>query len=53
MGVRGVRPLPTKLKVVRGTLRKGRTNMHEPELDVEIPRCPSHLSAEANRRAEK
>jgi P27 family predicted phage terminase small subunit len=49
MGVRGARPLPTKLKAVRGTLRKGRTNMHEPELSVEIPRCPAHLGAEAKR----
>ena len=49
MGVRGVRPLPTKLKVVRGTLRRGRANAHEPALPVEIPRCPSHLSPEAKR----
>ena len=49
MGVRGVRPLPTKLKVVRGTLRKGRANAHEPALPVEIPRCPAHLGAEAKR----
>ena len=49
MAVRGARPLPTRLKVVRGTLRKGRTNMHEPALPIEIPRCPAHLSAEAKR----
>src|SRR5437588_5859950 len=49
MSVRGARPLPTKLKVVRGTLRKGRTNAHEPSLPVEIPRCPAHLSAAAKR----
>ena len=49
MSVRGVRPLPTKLKVVRGTLRRGRANAHEPALPVEIPRCPAHLSAEAKR----
>src|SRR6476659_9842960 len=49
MAFRGARPLPTKLKAVRGTLRKGRTNMHEPDLDVEIPRCPAHLSGEAKR----
>jgi P27 family predicted phage terminase small subunit len=41
--------LPTKLKVVRGTLRKGRSNAHEPALTVEIPRCPAHLSPEAKR----
>jgi P27 family predicted phage terminase small subunit len=41
--------LPTRLKVVRGTLRKGRTNMHEPAVPVEIPRCPAHLGAEAKR----
>ena len=49
MSVRGVRPLPTKLKVVRGTLRKGRAKGHEPALPVEIPRCPAHLGAEAKR----
>ncbi len=41
--------MPTKLKVVRNTLRKGRTNAYEPALPVEIPRCPGHLSAEAKR----
>jgi P27 family predicted phage terminase small subunit len=45
----GSRPLPTKLKFVRGTLRKGRTNTREPVLPVEIPRCPAHLSREAKR----
>ena len=49
MAVRGARPLPTKLKVVRGTLRQGRTNVHEPALPVEIPRCPAHLRGEARR----
>src|SRR3972149_967001 len=49
MAARGVRPLPTKLKVVRGTLRKGRANAHEPALPVEIPRCPAHLGEEAKR----
>ena len=49
MTARGVRPLPTNLKVVRGTLRKGRANAHEPALPVEIPRCPAHLGAEAKR----
>ena len=49
MAARGVRPLPTKLKVVRGTLRQGRANAHEPLLPVEIPRCPAHLGDEARR----
>jgi P27 family predicted phage terminase small subunit len=49
MAVRGARPLPTKLKVVRSTLRNGRANAHEPALPVEIPRCPAHLGAEAKR----
>ena len=49
MAVRGARPLPTKLKAVRGTLRKGRANAHEPALPVEIPRCPAHLGGEAKR----
>ena len=49
MAVRGARPLPTTLKVVRGTLRNGRANAHEPALPVEIPRCPAHLGAEAKR----
>jgi P27 family predicted phage terminase small subunit len=49
MTARGARPLPTKLKAVRGTLRRGRTNVHEPDIAVEIPRCPAHLGAEAKR----
>lgn len=49
MAVRGARPLPTKLKLMHGTLRRGRSNAHEPALDVEIPRCPVHLSDEAKR----
>ncbi len=49
MRARGVRPLPTKLKVVRGTLRKGRINAQEPALPAEIPRCPAHLGDEAKR----
>ena len=49
MAVRGARPLPTKLKVLRGTLRNGRANPREPVLAVAIPRCPAHLGAEAKR----
>src|SRR6185295_9700291 len=49
MAVPGARPLPTRLKAVRGTLRNGRRNAHEPDLDIEIPRCPGHLSREAKR----
>ena len=41
--------MPTNLKLVRGTLRKGRVNVHEPVLPVEIPRCPAHLGPEAKR----
>ena len=49
MATRGARPLPTRLKMVRGTLRNGRTTGHEPVLPVEIPRCPAHLGREAKR----
>lgn len=49
MAVRGARPLPTKLKFVRGTLRKGRVNAHEPVLEVEIPPCPRELGAAAKK----
>ena len=49
MAVRGARPLPTKLKIVHGTLRKGRQNAHEPEVLVEIPRCPRELSPAAKK----
>jgi P27 family predicted phage terminase small subunit len=49
MATRGARPVPTSLKLVRGTLRNGRTNRNEPQVPVEIPRCPAHLGKEAKR----
>ena len=49
MSTRGAKPLPTKLKVLRGTLRKHRTNANEPRVHAEIPRCPTELSAVAKR----
>jgi P27 family predicted phage terminase small subunit len=49
MSTRGAKPLPTKLKVLRGTLRKHRANAQEPRVRVDIPRCPSELNAVAKR----
>lgn len=41
------KPLPTKLKVLRGTARKNRINKDEPDPTPEIPEAPEHLSDEA------
>ena len=49
MGVRGAKPKPTKLKMLQGTIRKGRQNQNEPKPERQIPKCPVHLSREAKR----
>jgi len=49
MATRGAKPLPTKLKLIRGTLRKDRANRTEAVLKTEIPRCPPELSRLAKR----
>ena len=53
----GRKPLPTHLKMVRGTLQKCRMNSDEPSPNPEIPAAPPHLSPEAreewNRLAEE
>lgn len=49
MAVRGARPSPTKLKVLRNTLRNDRANAHEPVVDVKIPPCPRELGGAARK----
>ena len=49
MTVRGAKPTPTKLKVLRGTLRKHRANAEEPVVTPEIPTCPRELSPAARK----
>ena len=49
MTVRGAKPVPTKLKVLHGTLRKHRTNANEPQVLAEIPTCPRELSPIAKK----
>ena len=49
MGVRGAKPKPTKLKMLQGTIRKGRQNQNEPKPERQILKCPVHLSREAKR----
>ncbi len=44
------KPLPTKLKLIRGTARPSRLNPAEPQLPVCVPDPPAHL-AEAQRAA--
>jgi P27 family predicted phage terminase small subunit len=48
MAVRGAKPLPTNVKELHGTLRKHRTNKHEPKSKPGIPGCPKELSPKAN-----
>lgn len=43
----GRKPLPTKLKVLKGTLNVTRTNKDEPDPTPEIPEPPEHLNEEA------
>lgn len=52
----GRKPIPTQLKLVKGTARKDRTNTKEPKLPPGIPECPVWLDdvgrAEFKRTAE-
>jgi P27 family predicted phage terminase small subunit len=47
MGRRGPAPLPTHLKIVRGTARPDRMVKNEPKAKSGIPRCPDWLSDDA------
>ncbi|MDP9236719.1 MAG: phage terminase small subunit P27 family [Chloroflexota bacterium] len=46
---RGRKPLPTKLKLIRGTLRSDRRNAKEASLSSGLPTCPRALSPAAKR----
>ena len=46
---RGRKPLPTKLKLFRGTLRSDRRNPREASLGDGLPTCPRALSPAAKR----
>lgn len=45
--MRGRKPTPTSLKILRGNPGKRRLSKHEPRPAVSIPRCPEHLSTDA------
>jgi|WetSurMetagenome_2_1015567.scaffolds.fasta_scaffold636550_2 P27 family predicted phage terminase small subunit len=49
MGKRGPRPIPTSLKIVRGTARGKDKHRHEPTPRVISLRCPKDLPEEAQR----
>ncbi len=38
---------PTETKRTAGTLRKGRENPNEPQIEIKVPSCPSNLSQRA------
>ena len=44
--MRGRRPLPTKVKELKGTLRKNRVNRKEPKLNPRFPRPPRGMPKE-------
>jgi P27 family predicted phage terminase small subunit len=44
-----MRRLPTSLKVLRGTLKKSRQNVNEPQPERFLPPCPPYLQDEARR----
>jgi len=46
---RGAKPLPTKIKALRGTLRKHRANANEPKAQPGMPACPAELGIIAKR----
>ena len=41
--MRGRRPMPTSVRLFRGTARPDRTNPAEPRLPLAVPTCPAHL----------
>ena len=43
----GRKPLPTHLKLVKGTARPGRLNKNEPKPSVVVPEPPEHLDERA------
>lgn len=43
-------PKPTAVEIAEGKPRQHAVNAFEPEFDAVVPDCPSHLSAEAERR---
>lgn len=47
--MRGRRPLPTAMKVLRGNPGKRPLNAAEPVVPAKVPLCPAHLDAEAKR----
>lgn len=47
MAKRGRRPIPTKLKIARGTLRKDRVRPDEPDLPRGMPDMPERLEGDA------
>ena len=49
MTARGAKPLPTKIKLLHGTLRKHRMNAHEPKAQPSMPSCPAELGPLAKR----
>ena len=49
MSVSGPKPMPTKLRVLRGETRPSRLNRHEPAPRPKRPTAPKDLSPEAKR----
>ena len=47
--MRGRKPVPTHLKIIRGNPGKRPLNHHEPESAATLPPCPAHLSADAKK----
>ena len=47
MAKRGRRPIPTKIKIARGTLRKDRQREDEPTLPRGMPEMPERLAVDA------
>jgi P27 family predicted phage terminase small subunit len=47
--MRGRKPVPTALRIIRGNPGKRRLNTNEPKPRACVPECPDHLDDEAKR----
>jgi P27 family predicted phage terminase small subunit len=47
--MRGPKPIPTRIKELKGNPGKRALNDKEPKPDVVIPECPDHLTGEARK----
>lgn len=47
--MKGRKPTPTKLKILKGNPGRRPVNTAEPKMSAELPTCPKHLQGEARK----